>query len=194
MTRWLRAATGGVILCLLMQLLGFVGACEELRDSTVRLHVLAHSDSDADQALKLKVRDAVTAAAADLLADTDSHDEALAVLEASLPTLTATAQQTVYAAGYTYPVRAELTEMYFTTREYDSGTFPAGTYDALRVSIGDAKGRNWWCVVYPPLCVSAATKPDTTATPLTDRQTKVTKTPKYAVRFKFVEWLTSLFG
>ena len=64
MTRWLRAATGGVILCLLMQLLGFVGACEELRDSTVRLHVLAHSDSDADQALKLKVRDAVTAAAA----------------------------------------------------------------------------------------------------------------------------------
>lgn len=194
MTRWFRAVTGGVMVCLLIQLLGFAAACEGLRGSTVRLHVLAHSDSEEDQALKLQVRDAVTAAAADLLADTDSHDEALAVLEASLPTLTATAQQCVYDAGYTYPVRAGLTEMYFTTRTYDSGTFPAGVYDALRISIGDAKGRNWWCVVYPPLCVSAATKPVRPETVLTDRQTRVTKTPQYAVRFKIVEWFTSLFG
>lgn len=193
MTRWLRAATGGVILCLLMQLLGFAAACEGLRAATVRLHVLAHSDSEADQALKLQVRDTVTAEAARLLADTDTHDEALAVLASSLPRLTAAAQQTVYAAGYTYPVRAELTEMYFTTRTYDSGTFPAGMYDALRISIGDAAGRNWWCVVYPPLCVSAATKPVRPDAVLTDRQTKVTKTPQYAVRFKLVEWFTSLF-
>lgn len=194
MTRWFRAVTGGVILCVLLQLLGFTAACDELRHETVRLHVLAHSDSDADQALKLQVRDAVTAAAATLLADAADHADALATLEAALPTLTATAQQTVYDAGYTYPVRAELTQMYFTTREYDSGTFPAGTYDALRISIGDARGRNWWCVVYPPLCVSAAMKPPDARPVLTERQTKVVSTPKYAVRFKIVEWLTSLFG
>ncbi len=194
MTRWLRALTGGVVLCLLTQVLGFAGSCEGIRQNTVRLHVIAHSDSAADQELKLQVRDAVTAAAAALLTDVTDHDEALRTLEAALPSLTAAAQECVYDAGYTYAVRAELTAMYFTTRTYDSGTFPAGVYDALRISIGDARGRNWWCVVFPPLCVSAASKPAPADEVLTDRQVKVTKTPQYAVRFKLVEWLTSVFG
>lgn len=193
MTRWLRAVTGGVMVCFLMNLLGFAGACEGLRGETVRLHVLANSDSAADQALKLEVRDAVTATAAALLTDVTTHDEALAVLASSLPLLTDTARQCVTDAGYTYPVRAEIISMYFTTRTYDSGTFPAGVYDTLRISIGEAAGRNWWCVVYPPLCVSAASKPADPDAVLTDRQVKVTKTPSYAVRFKLVEWFTALF-
>ena len=194
MSRWLRAVTGGVVVCLVVQVCGFAGACEGLRRSTVRLHVLAHSDSEADQALKLRVRDAVNDAAAEVLAEAATHGEALVLLEAALPSLTAAAQQVVCDEGYTYPVRTELTAMYFTTRTYESGTFPAGVYDALRVTIGDGAGRNWWCVVYPPLCVSAAVRRPEPDTVLTKRQVQVTKTPKYAVRFKLVEWFTRWFG
>ncbi len=186
MTRWLRAVTGGVVISLLVSWLGFAGACEGLRECTVRLHVLANSDSDEDQALKLRVRDTVTEVAAALLGECDSQAQALATLETALPSLIEAAQQTVYESGYTYPVTAELTEAYFTTRTYDSGTFPAGVYDTLRIRIGAARGRNWWCVVYPPLCVGAAI--DRPAATLPQRQTAVTQTSRYAVRFKLVEW------
>lgn len=194
MARWVRALLGGVVLCVLVQALGFAGCCEGIRQRVVRLHVLAHSNSEADQALKLQVRDAVTAAAEGLLSGDETRTQALETLQAALPALQEAAQAQVYAAGQTYPVTVQLTKTAFTTRTYEDITLPAGVYDALQVTIGDGAGRNWWCVVYPPLCVSAAVDADALDAVLTEGQQTVTRTPRYAVRFKVVEWWYALFG
>lgn len=183
---------GGVVLCLLLQVLGFAGSSEGIRERVVRLHVLAHDDSEEEQALKLLVRDAVSAEATRLVGEAATRDEVVSRLREGLPQLQAAGQRCVCEAGYAHAVRAELTDMYFTTRTYDSGTYPAGVYEAVRVTIGDGAGRNWWCVLYPPLCVSAAMAAPTAEEVLTDGQCAVVNTPPYAVRFKLVEWWESL--
>ena len=125
----------------------------ELADKVVRLHVLANSDSEEDQALKLKVRDAVLAKAAEALEGAGSREEACRRLTAILPELEETAKTVISANGYDYGIRAELAETAFPTKDYDGFSLPAGEYLALRVLIGEAAGRNWWCVVFPPLCL-----------------------------------------
>lgn len=193
MKRWGKALSGAVILCIVFSLCGFAGNCAKVRDSVVRLHILANSDSAEDQALKLKVRDAVTEAGAGILDGVTTREQAESRLQAELPQLIETAQQCVYDEGFLYPVTAELTTMYFTTRTYDSGTFPAGRYHAVRFSIGEAKGKNWWCVMYPPLCVSAATDKASLADVMDDDACEiVSDAPRYAVRFKVVEWFETI--
>ncbi len=192
MKRWVKAITGGLALCVLLQVCGFAGSSEGIRQRVVRLHVLAHSDSAEEQALKLQVRDAVSAEATVLLSGIQGREAVLERLEDVLPRLQAVAQQCVTDAGYTHTVTAELAKTYFTTRVYESGTYPAGVYDALRLTIGDGAGRNWWCVLYPPLCVSAAMEAPTAEEVLTDGQRAVVQTPSYAVRFKLVEWWEAL--
>lgn len=127
-----------------------------LADKVVRLHVLANSDSEADQALKLEVRDAVLARATELLERSADRREAEGLLRGDLLEFERLAAETIAAAGYDYPVTAELADTDFPTKEYDGFTLPAGRYLALRILIGEAKGRNWWCVVFPPLCTAAA--------------------------------------
>ena len=122
MKRWMKAVLGGAVLCLLVSVLCFAGSSAGIRDRVVRLHVLAHDDSDAEQALKLQVRDAVSAEAARLVGDADGREEVLARLREGLPAIQAAAQAQVTQAGYDHAVRAELTEMYFTTRTYEEGT------------------------------------------------------------------------
>ena len=128
----------------------------QLAEKVVRLHVLANSDSEEDQALKLKVRDAVLEQATETLRGADSQAEASRRLTDILPELEETARAVITANGYDYGVRAELAETSFPTKEYDGFALPAGEYLALRVVIGAGEGRNWWCVVYPPLCTAAA--------------------------------------
>lgn len=195
MSRWSKALSGGLLLTLLLQFCGFAGNCEAIRNGVVRVHILANSDSEEDQQLKLKVRDAVTAAGENLLDGTEDIAAAREKLQAALPTLCAAAQQCVYDNGYAYEVNGEVTHMYFTTRTYDSGTFPAGYYDAVRFTIGEGAGRNWWCVMYPPLCVSAAADPDTLTNTFTHAQTDIIEhSGRYRVRFKIVEWWERLMA
>ena len=123
-----------------------------LADRVVRLHVLANSDGEEDQALKLLVRDRVLAQATELLTQAKDRTEAETLLREELPELEALAVRELRANGCAYPVTAELTDTEFPTREYDGFTLPAGEYLALRVVIGEGAGRNWWCVVFPPLC------------------------------------------
>ena len=128
----------------------------QLAEKVVRLHVLANSDSEEDQALKLKVRDAVLEQATETLRGADSQAEASRRLTDILPELEETARVVITANGYDYGVRAELAETSFPTKEYDGFALPAGEYLALRVLIGEAAGQNWWCVVFPPLCTTAS--------------------------------------
>ena len=191
--RFLCAGVGGLVLCLLISLCGFYGRCTGVRESVVRLHILANSDSDEDQALKLRVRDAVVEAAAGWLDGAANADEALALAGDRLPKLKAIAQQTVTDAGYDYPVDATLCTMYFPTRQYDTVTLPAGVYEAVRFTIGTGEGKNCWCVVYPPLCAGGAMDRKTIRDVLDGEQVAVvTDSARFAVRFKVVEWWEQL--
>ena len=193
--RWIKAVTGGLVLCLALSVCEFHGTCEGVRQNTVRLHILAHSDSEEDQALKLKVRDAILAASADWQEESATAAEALALAERRLPELETVAQEVVAAEGYDYPVRAEVCRMYFTTRQYDAFTLPAGMYDAVRLSIGDGAGQNWWCVMYPPLCVGAATDRRQATSLWSDGQRDLVQGGgRYVVKFKVVEWAQGLLA
>ena len=186
----MRAVTGGLVLCLALSVCQLHGTCESVREDVVRLHILANSDSAEDQALKLKVRDAVLAASESWPQTATSAEEALALAEARLPQITAMAQEVVVAEGYDYPVTAEVCRMYFTTRQYDTVTLPAGMYDAVRVSIGNAAGQNWWCVMYPPMCVGAATDRRQAIALWSEGQRQLVQSgDRYVVKFKVVEWV-----
>lgn len=192
MKRWLRALSGGILICLLLSLCGFEGACDGIRRDVVRLHILANSDAEQDQTLKMAVRDAVTAKTTGWLDGVADEGEAIKTIERYLPQLQATAEQTVEQYGYSYPVRVSLCDTYFTTRTYGDMTMPAGMYTAVRVEIGEAKGKNWWCVVYPPMCIRSTVKEQTLSDVLDSRELAVVNGNGYAVRFKIVEivqWL-----
>lgn len=163
----------------------------QIYDSVLRLHVLANSDSEEDQALKLSVRDAILADTAHLFADCKSRGEASAVVSENLPLLQMSAERAISEAGYSYPVRIELGEEEYPTKNYESACFPAGEYLSLRVLIGEGVGQNWWCVLFPPLCVSAASESDGSVEVglYGDQYAIVTETEdiKYKIRFKLLE-------
>ena len=163
---------------------------DEISDKVVRLHVLANSDSEEDQALKLRVRDRVLERTTVLLEQSADRREAEGYLRGDLLELERIAAEEIAAAGFAYPVTAELTDASFPTREYDGFTLPAGEYLALRIVIGEGVGQNWWCVVYPPLCTAAAA--DVSAAALaagfSDGEVRlITDQEGYALRFKAVE-------
>ena len=131
MSKWIKALALALVAALCISLCGFSGECSEIREQVLRLHVMANSDSEEDQQLKLKVRDTVVETAAGLFDTVTDKDGAIAQAEQMLPEIIAAAQQRVYDEGYDYEVKAELCHMYFTTREYETVTLPAGMYDAL---------------------------------------------------------------
>ena len=171
-------------------------------DTVVRLHVLANSDTEEDQALKLKVRDAILDVSAPLVENCTNQADAIEVLNAHLADLEAAASAVVEVEGYDYPVTVLLGEEDYPTRTYEACAFPAGTYVSLRICIGDAEGQNWWCCLFPPLCLSAATaKEDNEDAFIQVGLTKdqygiITETgkTKYKVRFKILEVLEDWFG
>ena len=171
-------------------------AQSQLAERVVRLHVLANSDGQEDQALKLLVRDRVLARATELLTQARDRTEAEALLRAELPELEALAVRELQANGCAYPVTAELADTEFPTREYDSFTLPAGEYLALRVVIGEGAGRNWWCVVFPPLCTAASAEVPAAALAAgltADQVGLITEEDRgYVLKFKAVEWWEEL--
>ena len=129
---------------------------DDLQEKMIRLHVIANSDSDADQALKLCVRDAVLCRAEEILRQSADMTEARTRLRDSLPAIGDAAAQELAAQGSGYSVSVALEDTEFPRKTYDGFALPTGEYLALRVVIGAGEGRNWWCVVYPPLCTAAA--------------------------------------
>lgn len=181
-----------LVLTVAISLLGFQSQCEDISRRVLRLHVLANSDSDEDQALKLKVRDRVLQEGKELFSSSASLEEAKTVVEQNLDRLQAAAQEEVYRQGYSYAVSVALEETYFTTRQYEKVTLPAGTYQALRVIIGSGEGKNWWCVLFPPMCVSAATQDVELDAVLTGEQLEIVEeSQQYQIQFKLVEWFES---
>ena len=180
------------------------GACtlqrqDALEQKVIRLHVIANSDSEADQALKLRVRDRVLVLAEDILRQSRDMEEARQRLAEALPQLQQTAAEEIAAQGSRYTVSAGLEETEFPTREYDGFALPSGEYLALRVVIGEGAGKNWWCVVFPPLClgsVSETTQETALEAGLTENQVSLMtgEDEGYVVKFKAVELLEQFKG
>lgn len=128
---------------------------QQLRDSLIRLHVVGASDEEPDQAVKLQVRDAVTAWLQAEMSGIDSIDGAKSFLRSHLTDLEAVANETLECAGKPDRAAVSFLEEEFPIREYDTFSLPSGVYQSLRIRIGEAEGRNWWCVVFPSLCLGA---------------------------------------
>ena len=169
---------------------------DELADKVVRLHVLANSDSEEDQALKLKVRDVVLERATAILEQSADRREAESRLRGELLELERIAAEEIAAEGYNYPVTVELENTEFPTKEYDGFTLPAGEYLALRVIIGEGQGQNWWCVVFPPLCTAASADVPASALAAGFSEEEVNliteENQGYVLKFKAVEWWETL--
>ena len=195
--RWELALLVGVALAALLGA-RLDGAQAALADQVLRLHVLANSDSAEDQALKLQVRDRVLEEAARYLEQAADRDEAEELLRAHLHELAAAGAEAVGVAGYDYPVTASLAEdCWFPTKTYTDFALPAGQYTALRVEIGAGAGQNWWCVVFPPLCLGSVseTAEETAAQAgLTEREVALLAGGEgaYQIKFRAVELVEEL--
>lgn len=182
-------------LCLAVFLAGrctrFARLADAVRRDTLRLHVQAETNTPEAQLRKLLVRDAVLCEAAEIFAAAPDKSAALRLAQNALPRLQLTAEQAFWAAGGTpgTPVRVYLTEMYFSPTRYGSAALPAGRYDALRVELGRHAGRNWFCVLYPALCLPAA---EGACYPTEEEQQLVEG--GYEIRFAALEFLQRLTG
>lgn len=165
-----------------------VATGNEIRSETLRLHIIANSDSEEDQQLKLKVRDAVLEATGELFAEVSGKTEAVAAAEYSANDIKEIAEKTIAEEGFDYPVQVEVTEMWFETRSYEGFTLPAGDYDAVRIIIGEGEGKNWWCVMYPALCIPGAEKP---LEKYGDNADFISGNG-FEIRFAVIEWIESL--
>ncbi len=170
----------------------FVSAAHTIKSDVVRLHILANSDSKEDQAVKLKVRDELLKKNTSLLSDSVNTENAHIYFNESKDELLKTTKQVLKANGFSYGAKITLEKEYFETRKYDSLTFPAGEYLSLKVVLGEGSGKNWWCVMFPPLCVPAADgvteDKEKTADYLTPSGEKIINSgEKYIVKFKLLE-------
>lgn len=168
-----------------------------LQENLIRLHVVANSDSEADQTLKRAVRDAILAEVTPLFASTRTRAEAEAAIRQAMDRIEAVANRVIREQGQQYPVHAEVGQFAFPARFYGELFVPAGQYSALRVAIGEAKGANWWCVLFPPMCfldwtsgVVLEPKPGSggTQTVTVPRNVVVEEKVPVKARFAALEW------
>ena len=186
---WEKALATGLLLAILFSFTGFAAQCEDVSHRVLRLHILANSDTAEDQELKLQVRDRILQGSAGLLDGVKGLEEAQERVEAAMPVLLEAAQDEISQRGYDYSVSMELASTAFNTRVYGDVTLPAGTYQALQVKIGEAEGKNWWCVLFPALCLPAAEDPAQLEDVLTQGEMDIVAGGGYQVRFKVLEWL-----
>ena len=193
----------GIFLCLVTSRFTVKEVSTPLAEQVLRLHVLANSDSDEDQALKLKVKSAIVDELSPVLSDTTDKAAACRWVSANLDELQNVAAQVIAAEGYDYPVTVACETVWFPNKTYGDMTFPCGYYDALRVCIGKAEGANWWCVLYPPLCfvdLTCGVVPDESRDKLQtvldedDYNSLFTEDAQGVVKFNIFEWLGNLFS
>ncbi len=178
---------------------------ESISEKIIRFHVLANSDSDEDQALKMKVKENVVNYTRTLLSDSESVDETKVLLSEHNEEILDIARNTIKSEGYNYTVTASLENVYFPTKSYGDITLPCGDYEAYRILIGEAEGKNWWCVLYPPLCfvdashgVLPADSKELLKNMLDEDEYSAITSPDYdedsvTFRFKFLTFLNSIF-
>ena len=168
-----------------------------LYDDTIRLHILANSDSDEDQTLKIAVRDEVLKEFSDELKLIESKEAAEKTLSSLLPEIEAFSEKIIKSKGYSYSVKVTISEEWYDTREYEDFTLPRGIYTSLRIIIGEGNGKNWWCVMFPPLCLDIATEnapPDDAIKKYSDEEISLISGGGYKIKFKLLEMISDAFS
>ncbi len=178
--------------CIILSMSGFVGSCQDMYDNIIRVRIIANSDSAQDQALKLKIRDIILAETKELFTEAESCEEAVEIAQENLDLIQNVAQQTVFDNGYNYEVQLRIDKEYFDTREYDGFTLPAGVYETLIFTVGEGAGENWWCVLFPQVCVGSCSGKLTDSIKESSAE-HATKAPKYRLKFKVVEIFQKFF-
>ncbi|MEE1065494.1 MAG: stage II sporulation protein R [Acutalibacteraceae bacterium] len=180
--------TIGIVTSIIFSVISFAQTSEHIRESVLRLHVIANSDVSVDQNLKLAVRDAIINESEEIFDGTVTVDNAVEKITPEINNIKEIAERVVENYGFDYNVDVSIDEEYFETRTYETVTLPAGKYLSLIVRIGEGKGKNWWCVMFPPMCVSAADEEDVLKTTLSEKEIKlVNSKPEYEPRFKIIE-------
>lgn len=178
-----------LLICCVLNISSFSEECKNIRSKMLRMHVIANSDSNADQELKLKVRDAVLAEGKEIFDGSVTADDAKSKILPETERLRKAALEVIENEGFSYDVKITVADEYFDTRTYDNlVTLPAGYYTAVKVIIGEGKGHNWWCVMFPPMCLPAATKECELSDVLEESETEIVEGGnKYKFKFKIVE-------
>ena len=172
----------------------------ELYDNVVRLHVLANSDSDEDQALKLKVRDSILGVMEENMENCQTVDSAQKELEKSKSIMIEAAEKCIAENGYSYSVDIEFGEENYPERQYENVSLPAGKYYSVRVKIGEGEGKNWWCVLFPPLCLGSAVSnndEELASVGLSPDEVKIltnSDDAEYEIKFKLLEFFQKTFA
>ena len=166
-------------------------------EDTVRLHILANSNSEEDQSLKLIIRDEILLEFSEELGSLGSTEEAKEQIGALLPEIEGFAEEKITELGYSYKVKASLSEEWYDTREYESFSLPKGYYTSLKIIIGEGVGKNWWCVMYPPLCLDIATEKapqDDAVKKYSENEFILISKNGYNAKFKVLELVSSIFS
>lgn len=184
-----------LIICCCLNITVFSGQCDEIRSKMLRMHVIANSDSESDQNLKLKVRNAVLVAGKEVFDGSVTASDAKERIIPQIDKLESAALDVIESEGYSYDVQITVSDEYFPTRTYDNSvTLPAGVYTAVKVVIGEGKGHNWWCVMFPPMCLPAADAECSIDDVLTEEESRIVKGgDKYKIKFKIVEIYEDIF-
>ncbi len=165
----------------------FLTTSNKISNDVFRLHILANSDSEEDQNLKLKVRDEILKSGQELFLNCNSLDEIIKVSSDNVKFFKDIAEKCIKENGYNYPVNIYVDKEYFSTRKYDKITLPSGFYNALKIEIGNAEGHNWWCVMFPAICLSAVSDEEIYEILDDDEIDLINSNEKYEIRFKIVE-------
>lgn len=178
-----------LIICSALNITAFSNQCDSIREKMLRMHIIANSDSVEDQNLKLKVRDAVLLKGKEIFDGSITADEAEEKIIPHIDELKETALSIINDEGFDYDVNITVQKDYFKTRTYDNSvTLPAGYYTAVKVIIGEGNGKNWWCVMFPPMCLPAANAECSIEDVLSVEENNIVSNgQKYKLKFKILE-------
>ncbi len=182
----------GLICAIFLSLSQFNVLCDDLRENVLRLHIIANSDSQDDQALKLKIRDRILEETSDVFAGCESLYSAEVTTKSELDNFENIANTVIKANGFNYKAKVSLGDCYFETRHYDTFSLPAGNYRSLIIELGKAEGKNWWCVIFPSICIPAASSSDLRDSVKEESAQIAEQSDRYVVKFKVVEWYETI--
>lgn len=183
-----------LVISVIFSVVNFSNGCKQIRDDVLRLHILANSDSEEDQRIKLEVRDALLSCGSRLFSGETNLESVEEIVRSEKSQLLDVANNVLTENGFSYGADIYLTQENFTTRTYDDKyTLPSGEYLALKVVLGEGGGQNWWCVMFPPLCLPAATEEKDVDIYFDSKSSTIIKSdPDYEIRFKIVEIINYL--
>ena len=179
-----RSLLFALVLSVIVSFSDFNSSCESLRNDIFRIHILANSDLEKDQNVKLKVRDSILECWGDVLGDCSTKEDAEIKARQNIGKIKRLCDKTLVDNGFAYTSEVTVGKSFFETRDYGTFTLPAGTYDSLIVTLGEGNGHNWWCVIYPSVCLGGSKS----KLKKIGKKSQICLNPKkYKIRFKTLE-------